>query len=86
MRKIHSSLDWSDIETELMVIARESVHKRDMVKLITNTRKMIDRLAVSEIEDRRHGKRSYRTIEIIQEINDQILALEETLTLVKLIG
>ena len=86
MRKLVTSLDWSPIETELLAIARESVHKKDMVKLISNTRKMIDRLAASEIEDRHRGKRSHKTIEIIQEINDQILALEETLTLVKLIG
>lgn len=86
MKKLYSSLDWNGIETELISVARKSVHKKDMLQLISNIRKMIDRLANSEIEDRRQGKRSYRTIEMIQEINDQILALEEAMTLIRLIG
>lgn len=81
---IKTSLDWSEVETNLLRRSNTLTHRGDIKRMIENIRFEVSQLSKAEVEARR-GK-PYRAQELLYKINQDIEMVEEYLVVAALLG
>lgn len=83
--KIHNSLEWGEVGTELTKQLNRLPYNPDLRKMISNIDKMVVDLSKAEVEARRIRKPEY-TKEKVDNINIAIDHLEKLLLIAKLVS
>lgn len=81
---ISNSLEWSNIEIDLMRKANKLGNKADLSRMINNIRKEVTELSKAEVVARRGPK--YEAIDRLNRINQDIELIEEYILVAALIG
>lgn len=82
--EIKNSIEWSTLELELKSKILNLEHNKDIKKIISNIGIRVTELSKTEVEDRR--TKSNKSNQLLLSINNQIIMVEEFITIACLLG